>query len=136
MIENFFNPIFVIVLALVAGMTLAWALFSKTKRPAQLAMWFGILHAAFVGCLAIFILVESRRNDMVGFLWMVAFVVDQPVSLAFQLIEHMTPGALSEIPLPFLFFSVVGSAQYVLLGWALGHGIRRIRQRAFAKQNF
>ena len=129
-------PVFAMFVWVFVGTAMLWAFLSKTASPWGLAKLFGVLHVICILCLAALMWIKLGVVGPVGKAWLLAHDLDMPVAYLFSVIDSLTPGFLIEsYGAPIAFFGVVGSAQYVFFGWALGHGIRRIRRRTFAKQS-
>lgn len=107
--------------------------FSKTKHPFGLARLLGGIHLFLVVLCGVFIYFGIKRDPEAVLIWLLFFGFDMPVSLLLYLI-HIVDKAMGypysfmwrNFYIPFIFFALLGSAQYFFIGVAIGRLYKKL----------
>ena len=88
--------------------------FLKNKKPLQFGMLFAAIHFIFITLIAIGIHIGTQKDSELMDLWYFVLFLDMPISLLLQAVANFFA-----VPI-FVFFLILGSAQYFLLGCVVG----------------
>ncbi len=121
---------------LILGLLLITYLFfriSKAKNPFILGMLFAGAHFFFVVIIAalVYLSIKQQSPDSPMWGWFIPFMIDIPTSFLIYCLPQINKDYMWQtLYEPFLFFALLGSIQYFLIGTGLGCLYRRFKRLA------
>ena len=140
-IRDFFHsPLGYIYLAIIFVFLCATVLFlcfSKTKNPFKLGILIAVIHFFLVISLAVYVYLAGSTTVDWGMIvivsWLIFFFLDPPSSLfLFPFFYSLPRGSTffwTGIYIPVVFFGLLGSYQYFLIGLGIGHLYTKLTQK-------